>query len=162
MDTQQASFTGWCLLELFGHQQEVGYVTTQYYGDKAMFQVDIPELPEREFILKEPEFAAVEGGQSWCPKGTKVKRSAVPARSRIINPGAIYTMNPCSEEAARLALERKVVRALILVEAPAGKMIPAPKTFCGECSGDVETGHQLSCPSYDEHMDDDEDDGEPF
>ena len=38
----------WAVVERMGHQKKVGFGTTQYYGDKLMFQVDIPELPERE------------------------------------------------------------------------------------------------------------------
>ena len=38
MEQTNARFEGWALIELFGHGHEAGFVTTQYYGDKAMFQ----------------------------------------------------------------------------------------------------------------------------
>jgi hypothetical protein len=112
-ENAQATFTGWALLELMGHQREIGYVTTEYFGGAALFRVDVPELPEREFTLTAPESV----GGEWMPAGSKVKRPATPARSRLVAPGALYAMNPCTEEAARTALERSTSRPLILVEA---------------------------------------------
>lgn len=154
MDDPQNSFSGWALLELFGHQKEVGHVETVYFGDKALFRVDVPELPEREHILTSPQYAETDPGvRSWCPAGSKVKRKAVPARSRFISPGALYAMNPCTEEAARQAMESLVSRPLILVEAPAGKTLLAADDCFTCCGASKEDGHLLSCSNYDEDED---------
>lgn len=110
----QSKFEGWAIAELFGHQREVGFVTTEYFGPAALFRIDVPELLEREFVLKRP--AMVD--ERWTAAGAKVKRQAVPARSRLIGPGAIYALNPCSEEAAKAAIEELSPRPLILIEAP--------------------------------------------
>lgn len=154
MEDPTNSFTGWALLELFGHQKEVGHVTTVYFGDKALFRVDVPELPEREHVLTSPQYAETEPDvRNWCPAGSKVKRKAVPARSRFISPGALYAMNPCTEEAARQAMESLVSRPLILVEAPAGKSLPPAFEIDHSytcCGGTKEDGHLLSCSYYNE------------
>ena len=119
-ETQQANFEGWAIIELMGHQREIGFVTTQAFGQAVLFRCDTPELPEREFELTTPEYAEIEGphARQWCPAGTKVKRKASPARSRLISPGALYAINPCTEEAARQAIEHASNRPLILIELP--------------------------------------------
>ena len=127
-ETEQAKFTGWAVVEMMGHRKEIGYVTTEAYGSAALFRVDTPELPEREFVLTSPEYAEVEAGlRSWCPAGTKVKRAALPAKSCLVAPSSLYAMNPCTEQAARAAIERSFVRPLILVEMPAGLALPEPE-----------------------------------
>lgn len=113
-ENQQAKFSGWALLELFGHQKEIGHVTTVYFGDKAMFQVDIPALPEREYVLKTSGWS--DAGRMEA--GSVVKKEAVAARTRFISPGALYAMNPCTEEAAIEAMESATPRPVVLVKAP--------------------------------------------
>lgn len=111
MEANQAKFEGWAVLELMGHQRETGFVTTEYFGGAALFRVDVPELPEREYELERPEY--VDG--RWCGKGSKVKSKGVAARSRLVAPAALYALNPCTEEAARKVLEQRE-RSLILVD----------------------------------------------
>ena len=119
METEQAVFEGWAIVELMGHQSEIGFVKTQAFGQAVMFRIDTPELPEREYTLTAPEYIA----HSWTPAGAVVKRSASPARSRLVSPGALYAINPCTEEAARTAIERSSSRPLILVSVPPAKAI---------------------------------------
>ncbi len=118
-EQQQANFEGWAIVEMMGHQTEIGFVTTQAFGQAVMFRIDTPDLPEREFTLTSPAWVNVgEAGRSWTPDGAKVKRAASPARSRLVSPGALYAINPCTEQAARTAIEKHVERPLILIEAP--------------------------------------------
>lgn len=128
-EPKQSAFEGWAILELMGHQREIGFVTTEAYGTAVLFRVDTPDLQERELILVSPEYAEVDGARMWAPAGSKVKRAAVPARSRLVAPGALYALNPCTEEAARLAIEKTSPRPLILIEAPPGKALAAPVEF---------------------------------
>jgi len=115
----QAQFEGWAVVELFGHQKEVGFVSTRYFGTSAMFQIDVPELPEREYELERPDWI---GGQ-LAPAGSKVVRAAVAARSRFVGPSAVYALNPCSEIAARTAIERNVSREIRVISLPEGKQL---------------------------------------
>jgi hypothetical protein len=122
-EVQQASFSGWAIVEMMGHRKEIGYVTTQAFGQAVLFRVDVPELPEREFVLTRPEYASKDGARQWCPEGTKVKRMASPARSCLVAPSSLYAINPCSEEAARTAIERGIERPLIILELPQEKAL---------------------------------------
>lgn len=125
---EQSNFTGWAIIELMGHQREIGYVTTEVYGQAVLFRLDQPELPEREFTLRHPE--SVEG--HWAPAGSVVKRPVSPSRTRLIAPAALYAINPCSEEAARAALER-TPRPLILVNMPVTQaQLPDPEEPANE------------------------------
>lgn len=109
-----AKFEGWCLIELFGHQREAGYVTTQYFGDKAMFQVDVPEIPEHQETLQAPKWAE----RGLLPAGSVISREAIPGRTRLINPGAVYAMNPATEIAVRAAIAQSERRDIKVISMP--------------------------------------------
>lgn len=147
VDVKQASFEGWAVVEMMGHRKEIGFVTTQAFGQAVLFRVDTPELPEREFVLEKPEYADANGeGTRWCPIGTKVKRPATPARSCLVAPSSLYAINPCTEQAAMVLIERGTSRPLILLELPEQAALPpAPDGY----DHDDEQG-----PDYDD--DDDE------
>lgn len=114
MSEPQAQYQGWAIVELFGHGKEIGYVTTQYFGTACMFQVDVPELPERDYVLEHPQYV----GGKWTPAGAKVQKKAAEARSRLIGPGSIFALNPCSELAARAAIETLVGREIVVLDIP--------------------------------------------
>jgi hypothetical protein len=152
IEVKQANFEGWAIVEMMGHRKEIGYVTTQAFGQAILFRVDVPELPERDFVLRAPEYAHTSPDvRSWCPAGTKVKRAASPARSCLVAPASLYAMNPCSEEAARTALERNIARPLIVLEMPAIRALESVQDREYECcNGNLEDGHDLDCGSFDE------------
>lgn len=128
MELKQGSFEGWGILELMGRQQEIGFITTEAYGTAVLFRIDVPSLDEREFVLTAPEY--VDG--DWVEAGAKVKRPGSPARTRLVSPNALYALNPCSEEAARTALEAASHRPLILIEAPPKKLIEPREQYVEE------------------------------
>lgn len=124
-DVKQASFEGWAVVEMMGHRKEIGFVTTQAFGQAALFRVDTPELPEREYTLETPEYARHNGaGERWCPAGTKVKRESSPARSCLVAPSSLYAINPCTEQAAMALIERGRSRPLIALELPEQSALP--------------------------------------
>ena len=41
----QSRFEGWAIVEMFGHQREAGFVTTESFGPACLFRVDTPALP---------------------------------------------------------------------------------------------------------------------
>lgn len=127
-EVKQATFEGWAAIEMMGHRKEIGFVTTQAFGQAVLFRVDNPGLPEREYILESPEYA---GGQ-YCPTGTKVKRSSSPARSCLVAPSALYAINPCSEQAAMAMIERSIARPLIVLELPEQAALPPGPDIAGE------------------------------
>ena len=71
MESKQAGFNEWALVELFGHQKIVGRVSEASLAGGAFLRVDVPALNQ------EPGF------------------------TRFYGPGAIYSINPVSEEVAR-------------------------------------------------------------
>ena len=127
----ESKFEGWAVVELYGHTKETGFVTTQYFGGSALFQIDIPELPEREVTMESPGYT----DSGWTPEGSVVKKSAVPARSRLVGPGAIYSLNPCTEEFARKVLDHE--SRIIAVVSMAGQQRLAV-TLPGEDECDLE------------------------
>jgi hypothetical protein len=41
---QQEELKSWALVELFGHQRIVGWLSTQKFGTGVLFRVDVPDL----------------------------------------------------------------------------------------------------------------------
>lgn len=114
MDQETAKFEGWALVELYGHAKEAGYVSTVYFGPAAMFRVDVPEIPSRQETADRPRW--LDG--KLCPVGTIVEAAPIPGRTRYIGPGAIYSMNPASEEVVRIAVARMVERDVKIISMP--------------------------------------------
>ena len=121
-EQQQASFNGWAKIEVMGHQTHIGYVRTEAYGGAVLFRVDVPALPERDYVLEKPEY--VDG--NWTPAGAKVHRSGTEGHTVMVGASSIYRMTPCSEAAAMKAIESHTRPELKLIELPSHKTLPAP------------------------------------
>ncbi len=143
MSEDQGKFEGWAIIEMMGHRREIGYVTTEHFGAASLFRVDSPVFEEREFELTRPQW--VDGQQA--PVGSKVKRTAIPAKSCLVGPSSIYALNPCTEETARKAIEDGIHRPLILLSVPEGtKMISAATVadeqdmddICSQCDNPMQ------------------------
>jgi hypothetical protein len=124
MDAQQAKFDGWAIVDVMGHQRYVGYVTTEAYGQAVLFRIDVPALEERERVTKRPEYSGFSGG--YVPAGSTVKEGAVPAYTKLVGSGSIYTMTPCTKEAAIAAVEEMQHRPLMQITLPEGRSILPP------------------------------------
>ena len=140
MEQEQAKFEGWAIIEMMGHQRESGFVTTEAYGQAVLFRVDVPEIPEKEEVLKREEWSDAGAGD-YLRAGSKVLRAKIPARSRLISPAAVYALNPCTEEAAKKAVETGIRRPLILLEPPKDRALPE--------STEVHEGHAEDCDEED-------------
>lgn len=143
MEATQSNFEGWAVVEMFGHQREVGYVTTQTFGVASLFRIDTPELPEREYELPRPEYVHLDGNMRMAPKGAKVRREASPARSKLVGPGAIYAITPCTEETARKAIEELIHRPLILLSLPEAKPLLEAGAVDRAIVGDDDEGDDI-------------------
>jgi len=111
-DQQQASFSGWAKVEVMGHQSHIGYVRTEAYGQAVMFRIDQPEFPAREYTLTKPEYV----DHRWTAAGAKVQRAAIVGCSVLVGAASIYRIIPCSEDAARVAIEEAQRAELKLIE----------------------------------------------
>jgi hypothetical protein len=104
MEAEQNHLETWAVVELMGHQKEVGFVTTQYYGGACMFKIDVPDLPEREKTVTRPQWV----GDTLVPAGTVIRLPAEPGRSRMVGVSAVYALNPCDQETAMRVIEEAV------------------------------------------------------
>ena len=75
----------WALVELFGHQRIVGFLSQQSFGTGVLFRVDVPDL------LKEQE-------------GSLTKVVVRQGFTRYFGLSAIYSITPVSEEIVRSLL----------------------------------------------------------
>lgn len=136
MDTQQAKFEGWAIVDVLGHQRYVGHVTTQAFGAAVLFRIDVPELPERERITTRPGWV----NDGYAPAGSVTRESSVPGYTKLVGAGSIYTITPCTQEAAMKALEESQVRPLILVSMPPdtskGELPPADPCLADDDDAD--------------------------
>jgi hypothetical protein len=110
----------WAVVELMGHQKEVGFVTTQYYGSACMFKIDVPELPEREIAIVRPRWV----GDTHVPAGTVVKEEARAGRSRLVGVSSVYALNPCDRATAIAMLEQNVDRDIKIVALAGARQLP--------------------------------------
>lgn len=120
---QQASFTGWARVEVMGHQTHIGFVRTEAYGQAVMFRIDIPELPEREYVLQTPAYV----DSRWTPAGATVKRAKTEGASVLVGAGSIYRILPCTQDAALKAIETLQREELKLVALPESQAIAGPE-----------------------------------
>ena len=122
-EEQQATFSGWAVVDVLGHQRYVGFVRTEAYGQAVMFRVDVPSLPEREYTLVKPEYV----GRTWMAAGTKVQRGATPGYTKLIGAGSIYSISPCDEATAMKAVEANQPAELKVISMPEGKLLESPE-----------------------------------
>ena len=74
---ETGKFEAWAIVELFGHQRMAGLCTAIDIGGASFVRIDVPDV-EKEL-------------------------SAPPKLSRLVNPTAIYSITPVTEETARAA-----------------------------------------------------------
>ena len=55
-----------------------------------------------------------------------VEREAIPGRTRLLGVGAIYSMNPATEEAVRMAISNSERRAIKVISVPEGSQPSLP------------------------------------
>lgn len=133
----ESEFSGWAVLEIFGHSKEIGYVSTKYFGGPALFRVDQPPLPERKYVLTSAQWI----GEKLAGVGTEVLREAVPGKTAFVGPSAIFRMTPCSEETAIRAVEELIPAPIKILHLVERKQIPAAEADysdgqdrCVECN----------------------------
>ena len=78
-DPAAPELKSWALVELFGHQKIVGFLSQQTFGTGVLFRVDVPDLI----------------------KDGKVNRVGF---TRYFGLSAIYSVTPCDEDTVRRML----------------------------------------------------------
>jgi hypothetical protein len=143
----------WAIVEIFGHQQYAGWVSTVALGAHIMIHIAVPELPERqELITLENSYPLMAlhpetGERVRTPPGSVVKVAAVPGFPKIFGPAAIFGITPCSREACLKATEQFTLsRPWILVSLSTAAAIEAagPQLVlpvCGNCGDLIDVPH---------------------
>jgi hypothetical protein len=72
----RSKFEAWAIVELFGHQRMSGLCTAVDIGGASFVRIDVPDIE---------------------------KPDSPPKLSRLVNPTAIYSITPVTEETARAA-----------------------------------------------------------
>jgi hypothetical protein len=148
-EQQQSKFDGWAVVDVLGHQRYVGYVMTEAYGSAVLFRIDVPALEERERVTKRPGYV----GDKYCPAGTTVKEGPVEGYTKLIGAGSIYSITPCTKDAALKAVEDAQARPLLLVSLPPDRGL-IESVACPVCHS-ITT--PCECESAEDHVADDDD-----
>lgn len=80
MPEQTQALQTWAIVEVMGHKKFAGYVTEHTIGAMALIRVDVPATQQGDRTTQE--------------------------YSKLIGPGSIYCITPCTEEVARAAAQR--------------------------------------------------------
>lgn len=104
-ECQAASFRGWAVVEVMGHQTHMGFVYSVNFGSAVLFQIDAPGFPEQTLPAPHAMRCRVAGAaddQAYLvPKGAMVRRLAVPGSTIYVGAASIYRIRPTTEEAVR-------------------------------------------------------------
>jgi hypothetical protein len=119
-DQQFQNLDCWAIVDLFGHQKIAGKLTTQTLGAAALIRVDVPEIeiPERDELHW-------RGGRREPVKMPAYKKGGY---TRFFGVGAIYSINPVSEELARRAMAVIDAEPVKPYEIPQPLALPAAVT----------------------------------
>jgi len=104
----------WAVIELFGHQRAAGKLSTQNIGAVALIRLDVPEVTRKE------------RSYDWGTRAEVTHEVTTPAHTRFFGVGAIYSINPCSEETARAELARIGNPPIVQMEVECVKIFKAP------------------------------------
>lgn len=85
MEQQNQPVAMWAVVEVLGHVRLAGWLTEQTIAGTAFVRVDVPELAAVDTVYQ--------------------KREALPAFTKLIGGGSIYSITPCTEAVARRAAE---------------------------------------------------------
>jgi hypothetical protein len=94
--SDQQTFSGWAIVELFGHNTIAGMVSEQSIGGASFVRVDVPQIDDQH-----------------------------PAFTKLYGAAAIYAMTPVTEEHARAAAHHIRVRPVQVYILPDREASPA-------------------------------------
>lgn len=98
---ESKAFDSWAVVEVMGHNTYAGRVSEQVIAGTGFVRVDVPEVPAGRY------------GEGLA------------AFTKIIGPGSIYAITPCTEEVARRAAGATRSRPVSMVSLTAPKALAA-------------------------------------
>lgn len=145
-DTSQARFSGYAIVEILGHQQVAGFVTTEYFGSVAMLHVQLPPIDDVEQTITERTWI----GGEYLEPGSKI-RVTVARVEQWVGAQSVYRLTAC-DEATVLARQPRSVEVL---ERAARAQLPAPVAV-GPSAPDFDVGDDVEDDDYNRFDEDDE------
>lgn len=112
IDQQQAKFEGYGLVEIMGHQRVAGFVTTEYFGNVAVFHVVMPEVAAEEIEIPARQWIDTE----YLEAGSRVRVSR-PKVERFVAASSLYRLTPCTQADA-ITQQPRVVEVVFRAERP--------------------------------------------
>lgn len=85
----------WAIVEIFGHTRIAGRISEQSFGGAALVRVDVPPV-----TVQEACYAMVNGERERV-----MKPRTIPAHTRSLGGGAIYSINWVDEATATVAAQ---------------------------------------------------------
>lgn len=104
MTAEATTFESWAMVEIMGHQQFAGYVTTQVVGGASLIRVDVPAIEVTRY-------------------GEKKK---IEPFTKMFGAASIYCITPCDEATARRAAQSYQSIPFATYVAPTFAALPAP------------------------------------
>lgn len=112
IDQQQAKFEGYGLVEIMGHQRVAGFVTTEYFGNVAVFHVVMPEVAAEEVEIPTRQWIETE----YLEAGSRVRISR-PKVEQFVAASSLYRLTPCTQADA-VTQQPRVVEVVFRAERP--------------------------------------------
>jgi hypothetical protein len=108
-DKDPGKIETWAIVEVFGHTKLAGFLRTVPLGSAAMLRIDVPEVVYSEREYKSGDVQIVE-------------RKIAPF-TKFYSPASIFSITPCTEETARMAMRSWHVEPIQYFEL---RQLPAP------------------------------------
>ena len=78
---EQPELKSWALVELFGHQRIVGFLSQQTFGSAVLFRMDVPDLLKEGKVVRQgfTRYFGVSSIYSITPVSEQVVRDLLPS-----------------------------------------------------------------------------------
>jgi hypothetical protein len=91
LDPTTEAIDTWAFVEVFGHQQVAGRLSTRKFGESVMFQIDVPsgekEMGFSRLFSPSAIFSITPTTEEWCRRyQTSAERNAYPILPYIPSP----------------------------------------------------------------------------
>lgn len=131
MNEQDAAKAGeletWAIVEIFGHKKLAGFVRSVPMGGAVMIRVDVPAIKEETEEYEQTNYD--ERDEDGRYKKEKKSRliPAVPGFTQFLGVSSVFSLTPCTEEAAMYLLKRWRPSPNYVLDAP--RALPSPDDF---------------------------------
>lgn len=115
----ESRFEGFAIVEVMGHRVFGGYVTTEYFGDKAMLKIALPERTCEVVVTERDKW--MDGRH--IPAGSRV-RIVYPRFEKHVAVGALYCLTATTQANAE-DTQPCEIEIIEIARAPVAQIAPA-------------------------------------